>query len=61
MAFWADLEELGWSQARLARKLKVTPPTVSAWRENGVPGYAVTFVGLAVQIKRAWADLDADC
>ena len=49
------LHELGWSQAELARRIKVYPATVSQWKE--VPGAVEAYVKLAIDVKNLSEDL----
>jgi len=46
----AYLHELGWSQAELARRIKVYPATVSQWKE--VPGAVEAYVRLALEVRK---------
>lgn len=43
------LGRLGWSKARLARRLGVHANTVSAWGGEA-PGYALAYLRLAVRV-----------
>lgn len=53
------LRELGWSQARLARRLEIDPNTVSRWVSSGrVPGYAREYLRALVLVKRMGRLLD---
>lgn len=54
----AILHALGWSQAKLARKLGIRPTAVSRW--TSVPDYAVAYLSLAAAIQRLWHEADAD-
>jgi len=57
---WKDAEfpfdellgRAGITKADLARKLKITPRTVSAWHETP-PGYAVAYLELLIEFNRA--------
>lgn len=53
-AFNAALEKLGWTQAYLARRLKVHPNTVLAWAKgrSHVPGYAEEHLRIAKLAQR---------
>ena len=47
------LKCLGWSQAKLARKIGVTETTVSRWMKGGkIPGATTAYVKQSVAIKR---------
>jgi DNA-binding transcriptional regulator YiaG len=57
--FLDALQELGWSQARLARRLEVDPNTVSRWVSAGrVPAYAREYLRALVLVKRMGRLLD---
>jgi transcriptional regulator with XRE-family HTH domain len=48
-----NLKELGWSQAELSRRIKVTQTAVSRWVNGAkVPGMVAFGVELALEIKR---------
>ena len=47
------LKTLGWSQAELARRIKVTPTAVSRWCNGSkVPGSVVAYVEQSVKVKK---------
>lgn len=47
------LKELGWSQAELARRLGVSPPTVTNWvNRSEFPKYSEAYLELAVEVAR---------
>lgn len=48
------LNRAGITKADLARKLEVTPRTVSAWHETP-PGYAVAYLELIIEFNRVRA------
>lgn len=49
--FRAALLELGWTQAELARRLRLRPGTVTRWvTSNTVPGFAQAYLELALQV-----------
>ena len=48
-----NLKQLGWTQAELARRVKVTPTAVCRWCKNQkVPGSVVSYVELAIKVKK---------
>lgn len=49
------LDELGWSQAELSRRLGVHENTVIQWKALGMPEYAQAYLRLAIDV-RALAD-----
>lgn len=52
MDFRDKLARLGWSQAKLARKLGVYPSTVSEWAGKGeAPKYAEAYLDLALEAR----------
>lgn len=54
MDFRDKLASLGWSQAKLARKLGVFPSTVTEWANRGeAPRYADAYLDLAIEAKAA--------
>lgn len=56
------LRELGWSSAELARRLGVSPKTAARWgvaEGSEFPQYAVSYVLLALELRRFAADADA--
>ena len=44
------LLELGWSQAKFARLLRVRSATVSDWVNGSAPGYAGAYLELALAV-----------
>lgn len=56
----AQLGELGWSQAKLATKLGVTPNTVSRWLTGGlpVPTWLGEYLGALLLVKRLACQLE---
>lgn len=55
----AALDELGWSKARLARKLGVHVNTVTKWGDEP-PEYARAYLEAVVSKKRLRDELDAE-
>ncbi len=48
-----SLKQLGWTQAELARRVKVTPTAVCRWCKNQkVPGSVVSYIELAMKVKK---------
>ena len=60
--FNAALDELQWTDSGFARRLRVTPQTISSWRigETQLPDYAFAYLELAVSMKRAFEPLWPD-
>lgn len=59
MTWLEKIRELGWSQAKLGRKLGVTPKTISNWRSAGsAPEYVNSYLDLALQVYRLWRMID---
>lgn len=56
----ADLELLGWSQARFAERIGVHQNTVSKWMNGkaAIPGPVIAYLTLAVRVAemRKWVD-----
>ena len=50
------LDYLGWSQAKLARRLGLNPNTVGRWSE--VPVVVERYLDLAVRVKKLWDGLN---
>lgn len=49
-----NLATLGWSQAKLAKLLGLSPNTVSRWaKSTPTPFYAVAYTNLAIKAKKA--------
>lgn len=58
MDFRQKLRVLGWSQAKLAKKLGVFPSTVTEWVNKGsAPGYADAYLDLALEVRAAVSGL----
>lgn len=54
MDFRQKLRVLGWSQAKLAKKLGVYPSTVSEWvSKASAPEYAEAYLDLALEVRSA--------
>jgi len=54
MDFRTKLRVLGWSQAKLGRKIGVYPSTVSEWVSKGAaPQYAEAYLDLALEVRSA--------
>ena len=53
-SFVGLLTEANITKADLARALKITPRTVSAWHKDA-PGYAVAYLELLIRVKRGGA------
>lgn len=58
----AALDELRWTDSGLARRLRVTPHTISSWRKGKtpLPDYAFSYLELAVLMRRAFEPLEPD-
>lgn len=52
MNFWANLDELGWSQAKFADVFGLSKATLSNWRKAGVPTWAQVIADYLVRMKR---------
>lgn len=50
------LEELGWSQAKLARHIDVSNSTVNRWTRSKMPKVVMMFLTLLIDIRRLVAD-----
>jgi ribosome-binding protein aMBF1 (putative translation factor) len=53
------LRYLGWSQAELARRVRVDPNTVSKWAQEKapIPGTVAAYLDLAVKVKTLGKEL----
>ncbi len=48
-----SLQQLGWKQSDLARKLEITAATVSRWATGEpIPAYVVQYLGVMIELDR---------
>lgn len=51
MSFQELLERAGFTKAKLARVLDISPKTITTWKNNP-PGYAVAYLELLIEYNR---------